>query len=79
MRPGRDFWIDAVDIGKKEPYRRIWYRGGGCGGATKVEAALWDRLASEKLLPRKPRWYFAAIEPRAVPPANGGDEGGERC
>jgi hypothetical protein len=63
MRPGRDFWIDVLRDGS----RRLLERGGGIRGASRVEAALWDRLASEKLLPRPPRWYFDAVAARAAP------------
>jgi hypothetical protein len=56
-RIGREFWIDCITF-PDGPYRRVLYRQGGIRGATAEEAAMWDRLSTEGLLPRKPRWYF---------------------
>jgi hypothetical protein len=61
MRPGRDFWIDVVTFKTGETLRRVWHRNGGLRRASREEAALWDRIASEKILPRCPRWYFDAL------------------
>jgi hypothetical protein len=53
VRAGRDFMLDALPDGM----RRVVYRDGGCGPATAVESALWDRLLSEGVRIPTPRWY----------------------